>query len=69
MKEVLITDADDMGSILGSRRSLGEGNGYPTSVLLPREFYGQRSLVGYSPWDCKESDTPERLIHTNTHAY
>ena len=53
MKEVLITDADDMGSILGSRRSLGEGNGYPASVLLPREFYGQRNLVGYSPWDCR----------------
>ena len=26
------------------------------SVFLPREFHGQRSLVGYSPWDCKESD-------------
>ena len=25
--------------------------------LLPGEFCGQRSLVGYGPWGCKESDT------------
>jgi len=25
-----------------------------TPVFLPGEFYGQRSLVGYSPWGCKE---------------
>ena len=31
--------------------------GQPTPVFLPGEFYGQRSLVGYSPWDQKESDT------------
>ena len=29
----------------------------PTPVFLPREFHGQRSLVGYSPWGHKESDT------------
>ena len=29
------------------------------SVFLPGEFHGQRSLVGYSPWGCKESDTTE----------
>ena len=23
----------------------------PISVFLPREFHGQRSLLGYSPWD------------------
>ena len=33
----------------------------PTPVFLPGEFYGQRSLMGYSPWDHKESDTTERL--------
>ena len=27
----------------------------PTPVLLPGESLGQRSLVGCSPWDCKES--------------
>ena len=25
----------------------------PTPVFLPGEFHGQRSLAGYSPWDCK----------------
>ena len=25
------------------------------SSILPRKFYGQRSLAGYSPWSCKES--------------
>ena len=29
----------------------------PTPVFLPGKFHGQKSLAGYSPWDCKESDT------------
>ena len=33
----------------------------PTPVLLPGKSHGWRSLVGYSPWGCKESDTTERL--------
>ena len=32
-----------------------------TPVLLPGESHGWRSLVGYSPQGCKESDTTERL--------
>ena len=32
-----------------------------TSVFLPGESHGQRSLVGYSPWGRKELDTTERL--------
>ena len=31
----------------------------PTPVFLPGEFHGQRSLVGYSSWGHKESDTTE----------
>ena len=31
----------------------------PTSVFLPGESHGQRSLSGYSPWSLKESDTTE----------
>ena len=31
----------------------------PTPVFLPEEFHGQRSLVGYSPWGHRESDTTE----------
>ena len=33
----------------------------PSPVFLPGESHGQRSLVDYSPWDCKESDTTEWL--------
>ena len=28
-------------------------------VFLPGKFHGQRSLAGYSPWGCKESDISE----------
>ena len=33
----------------------------PTPVLLPGKSHGWRSLVGYSPWGRKESDTTEQL--------
>ena len=33
----------------------------PTPILLPGKFHGRRSLVGYSPWGRKESDTNEQL--------
>ena len=39
----------------------------PTPVLLPGEFHGRRSLVGYSPWGRGESDTTERLHFTYTY--
>ena len=37
----------------------------PTTVFLPKEFHGQRSLAGYSPWGHKELDTTELLTHTH----
>ena len=30
-------------------------------VFWPKEFHGQRSLLGCHSWSCKESDTTERL--------
>ena len=52
-------------------RSPGEGNDYSkesdttewlsTQVFLPGEFHGLRSLVGYSPWGCKESNMTEQF--------
>ena len=36
----------------------------PTPVFLPGESHGQRSLMGYSPWGCKELDKTE-LLSTN----
>ena len=35
----------------------------PTPVFLPGEPHEQRSLVGYSPWSRKESDTTEATWH------
>ena len=40
---------------LGPEDSL-EKEWLPTPVFLLGEFYGQRSLMGYSPWGHKESD-------------
>ena len=34
----------------------------PTPVFLSGKFHGQRSLVGYSEWDHKESDTNEQTF-------
>ena len=39
---------------------------HPTPVFLPGESHGQRSLVGYSPGDCKELGTTEATKHTHT---
>ena len=36
----------------------------PSGGFLPGESHGQKSLVGYSPWGHKESDTTE---HLSTH--
>ena len=35
----------------------------PNPVFLSEESHGQRSLVGYSPWGCKESDMIEETEH------
>ena len=46
---------------LGLGRSPVEGNGSPLQYSCLEKSHGQRSLVGYSPWGPKESDTTERL--------
>ena len=38
-----------------------------TPVFLPGEFHGLRSLVVYSPWGRKESDTTEQLTLSLSH--
>ena len=43
----------DLGSILGSGRSPGEGKWQPTPIFLPGTSHEQRSLAGYSPWGLK----------------
>ena len=51
----------DLDSIAGSGRSPGGGHCNPLQYSCLENPHGQRSLVGYSPWDCKESDMNERL--------
>ena len=33
----------------------------PTPVFLPGKSHGQRTLAGYSPWCCQESDRTEQV--------
>ena len=57
-------NAGHLGSIPGLGRSPGEGHGNPPQDSCLETHHGQRSLVGYSPWGHKESDTTERLSTT-----
>ena len=52
-------NAGDVGLIPGSGRSPGEGNGTQLQYSCLENPGGQRSLVSYSSWGCKESDTTE----------
>ena len=61
-------NAGDPGSIPGQEDPL-EGAWQPTLVFLPGEFHGQRSLVGYGPCGCKESDTTEVTENALTYIY
>ena len=51
----------DPGTNRGSLCREEEKAWHPTPVLLPGKSHGRRSLVGYSPWGCEESDMTERL--------
>ena len=51
------TDPRHRSSQVG--KILWSGKWQPPPVFLPGESHGQRSLVGYSPWGRKESDTTE----------
>ena len=54
-------NAGDLGSIPRLGRSSGEGNGNPLQYSCLEKSHGQRTLVGYSPWDPKELDTTKWL--------
>ena len=44
----------------------------PTPVFLPGKSYRQKSLMGYSPWSCKESDWSVSMCvhaHVCTHTH
>ena len=46
-----------------ARKSSWRRKWQPTPVFLPGESHGQRKLVGYSPWGCKEQDKTQRINH------
>ena len=51
----------DLGSIPRLGRSPGGGHGNPLQCSCLENPHGQRGLVGYSPWGCKELDMTEQL--------
>ena len=53
-------NAGDLGSITGLGRPWRR-KWQSTPALLPGKSHGRRSLIGYSPWGRKESDTTEQL--------
>ena len=57
-------NAGDLGSIPGLGRSPGEEHGNPPHYSCLENPHGQRSLVGYSPWVHKESDSSK---HSTAH--
>ena len=52
-------NAEHMGLTPGSGRSPGGGSGNPLQYSCYVQSHGQRTLVGYSPWDRKELDMTE----------
>ena len=52
-------DTRDMGLVPQSERSSGAGKANALQYFFLGKFHGQRSLMGYSPWGCEESDTTE----------
>ena len=54
-------NAGDLGFIPGLRRSPGGGHEKLLQHSCQEKSRGQGSLVGYSPWSCKESDMTEQL--------
>ena len=54
-------NAGDLGLIPGLGRFPGGGHGNPLQYSCLENPHGERSLVGYSPWDHRDSHMTERL--------
>ena len=65
---VNVGDVRDTVSIPGLGRSWRR-KWQSTPVFLPGKSHGQRSLVSYSPWGCKDSETTEQLSTSHTTSY
>ena len=57
-----------LGPWMGRSPAGGNNNPFQYSRLA-RKSHWQRSLLGYSPWVCKESDVTEATEHTHTCVY
>ena len=57
-------NVEELGSIPGLGRSPGGGHGNSVQYPFLENTHRLRNLVGYSPWDVKESDKTEQLTHT-----
>ena len=55
-----------LASIPGLGRPPGRGHRDPVQFSCLENTHGQRSLVDYSPWGCKELDTTEQLSTAHT---
>ena len=66
VKNLPAGDTGDLGWIPGLKKIPWKRKREPTPVFLPGKFHGQRSLVGCSPWACKELHMTE-YIHAHTH--
>ena len=53
---------------LDQKDALEKGMATHSSILVHRKSNGQRSLVGYSSWSHKDSDTTEQLNNSNDNA-
>ena len=51
---------------LGGEDPLEEGMATSTPVFVPGKPNGQKSLVGYSPWGHRESDTTKAILHARS---
>ena len=59
-------NAEYLGSVPELGRSPGGVHGNPFQYSCLENPHGQRSLVGYTSWGCKELDTTEWLTHTHS---
>ena len=65
--KVSVYNEEDLGSIPGSGRSPGEGNGNPLQYSCLENTMGRGTWLAYSSWGCKESDMTEGL-HSLTYS-
>ena len=54
-----------VAQIVKNLPTIGRREWLPTPLFLPGKPQGQRSLVGYSLWGPKESDTTEQLAQAH----